>query len=263
MCVTAQQTTVTAGRQPILRLDGLSVRFAGRREPTTVLDGLSLDVAPGSITALTGASGSGKSLTCLAILGLLPPRALATGRIVLDGHAYDADNIGGLAGLRGATVSLILQDPAASLNPVRRIGGQIAETVRFWHPELAKPAIRDRAAALLDAVGLGATDGFLERYPHQLSGGQNQRVMAALALASGARLVLADEPTSALDPKTAHGLLSLFDRLRREQGMSFLLISHDMDSVVQYADRIYRVTEGRASEVSVEAAKEPWIEALP
>ena len=262
MAVSAVDNTAAALRQPILRLDGLSVWFNGRQGATAILNGLSLDVPRGSITALTGASGSGKSLTCLAVLGLLPLNARATGRLVFEGTACDAGNTAALAALRGGAIALMLQDPAASLNPIRRVGGQLVETLRFWHPGVSRREATARVAALFGAVGLGTEAELVDRYPHQLSGGQNQRVMAALALASGARLVLADEPTSALDPKTARGLLDLFDRLRCQRDLTFLLISHDLDGVAHYADRIYHIKDGRSLDVSCETHSDDWIGAL-
>ena len=218
---------------------------------------LSLRVDAGSITSLVGPSGSGKSLTCLAMLGLLPRKATATGAMEFDGRRYRFEEPAALAMLRGHGIAMILQDPAASLNPVRRVGTQLVETIRWRRHDLDRRSAEARAVALMNDVGLPDGAKLMRRYPHQLSGGQNQRIMAALALAGEARLVLADEPTSALDPRTARGLMDLFDMLRRESGLSFLVVSHNRALVADYADRVYTLRDGRAAEITLEPAGDP------
>ena len=245
---------------PLLTIERLSLTING----TPLLHEVSLVLAPGEITALTGESGSGKSLTALSVMGLLPPGARTSGRILLG----DCDLLSlpeeALCALRGDDVGMIFQEPMTALNPVQTIGAQVAETVRI-HTALSRAAARTRAAETLARVGLGSVP--LDRYPHELSGGQRQRVVIAMAIALRPRLLIADEPTTALDVTTQARILDLLKRLVAEDGMALLLITHDLAVVAEVADRIAvlqrgRVVETGATEAVLRAPRDPYTRAL-
>lgn len=201
----------------------------------------------GSLTAIIGESGSGKSVTCLSLLGLQPQEAEVSGRLRVDGRDVPLASEG-LGRLRGRRITMIFQDPMAALNPVRRIGAQLFETVRLRSPELSRQDARGRVLSLLSEVGLEPAEQFLPRAPHHLSGGQAQRVMIALALACKPDLLLADEPTTALDPQTAEEILALLQELRRERGLTIVIVSHDLGLVLRHADYVYVLQDGRVVE---------------
>ena len=225
----------------VLEISDLSVRFGA----ATILDRVSLSVAPGEILALTGESGSGKSMTALAAMGLLPEAAEATGRIRLGGHEISALPEPALCALRGQQMGMVFQEPMTALNPVQPIGRQVAETVRL-HQATTPARAEEVARAALDRVGLEAIG--LGRYPHELSGGQRQRVVIAMATALHPKLLIADEPTTALDVTTQARILALLTRLAREEDMALLLITHDLAVVHGMADRIAVMNKGRIVE---------------
>ncbi len=212
-----------------------------------VLSGVSLDLAAGEIVALTGESGSGKSMTSLAVMGLLPQGALATGRVLLDGVDLLSQTEAQMCALRGRAMGMIFQEPMTALNPVQSIGAQVAETIRVHTDQTAAEA-HDLAAAMLDRVGLPAAKFALSRYPHELSGGQRQRVGLAMAIALRPRLLIADEPTTALDVTTQAQILELLEGLVDDFGMGLLMITHDLAVVAQMADRIVVMQKGRVVE---------------
>ena len=226
-----------------LAIRDLSVAIQGR----PVLRGVSLDVAPGQVLALVGESGSGKSMTALAAMGLLPPGAVATGAVSLDGvpllNRPDAE----LARVRGRDIGMVFQEPMTALNPVRTIGDQVAETVR-QHAAVSRAAAMERARDTLARVGLDPAAIPPDRYPHELSGGQRQRVAIAIAVACKPRIILADEPTTALDVVTQAQVLDLLTRLAREDGAGLLLITHDLALVAGMADRIAVMKDGAVVE---------------
>ncbi|KAA2284687.1 ATP-binding cassette domain-containing protein [Arenimonas fontis] len=235
------------------RLRGLEV-FAGRRR---LLGPLDLDLEAGRCLGLVGESGSGKSLSVLAMLGLLPAGlhmrgvlALAEGagperRLALGSPEHLA--------LRGRAIAWIPQDPLASLHPLRRVGDQLAEALRL-HRGLHRAESRAVAVGLLDRLELPQPAALARRWPHQLSGGQRQRVLVALALAGHPALLLADEPTSALDPRLAGEALALLNRLREEQGLALLLVSHDLPLVARHAQRLAVLERGECVEQGDAAA---------
>lgn len=232
-----------------LAVCGLDVEFGGPdRAMRRVVDGVSFSVRKGSFSALIGESGSGKSITCLATLGLVDPAARLSGHIVFEGVSIPAEDRAGLTRLRGSGIAMIFQDPVASLNPVRTIGAQLAETIRVHRPREGRAAARRLAADFLDKVGLDRPVQRLDQYPHELSGGMNQRVMIALALACGPRMLIADEPTTALDARIQRQVMDLIETLCRDDGLTVLLVSHDLRLVWDYAQSIAIMRHGRILE---------------
>ena len=228
---------------PLLALRDLRVSIAGAATP--LLGPLDLDLAAGECLAIVGESGAGKSLTTLALLGLLPPQLHASGSLRIDGRDIPLGSREHIA-LRGRTLAWVPQDALAALHPLRSVGAQLREALH--HSGVARDATRAEALALLERVELPAADALLARHPHELSGGQRQRVCIALALATRPRCLLADEPTSALDPRVGRGILNLLDTLRRDLGLALLLVSHDLPLVATLAQRALVLHRGRCVE---------------
>ncbi|REJ06577.1 ABC transporter ATP-binding protein [Microbacterium bovistercoris] len=212
-----------------------------------VVDGISFEVADGERLGLIGESGSGKSLTALAVMGLLPEGASASGSIRWNGTELIGLRDRQMAELRGDQIGMVFQEPRTALNPIRTVGRQIAETVRI-HERLSKAAARERAIAAATQVRLPAPENIVDRYPHQLSGGQRQRVAIAMALASNPRLLIADEPTTALDVTIQAEILQLLLSLVEGRGMSLVFITHDLAVLAQVASRGVVLEDGRVVE---------------
>jgi len=233
----------------MLSVERLSATVGG----TWLLRGVGLELAAGERLAVVGASGSGKSLTARALLALPPPGVRYAGRVVFEGRDLLALPGRARADLRGRAIAMVFQEPATALNPVKRIGAQIAEPLAI-HTTLSAAARARRVGVLLERTGLAEAGVGPERFPHELSGGQRQRVAAAIALALSPRLVVADEPTSALDTVAAGRILDLLVRLTAEEGAALLLITHDL-AVARRAGRIavmadgLIVEEGRTGEI--------------
>ena len=227
----------------MLEVAGLSVEIAG----APVLRGVSLSVGEGEILAVTGESGSGKSMTALAVMGLLPEGARAAGRIALGDRDLLAASEAEMCALRGAEIGMVFQEPMTALNPVRTIGDQVAETARV-HAGASRREARALAREALARAELPPDRCPPSRYPHELSGGQRQRVCIAMAVALRPRLLIADEPTTALDVTTQARILALLRRLVGEEGMGLLLITHDLAVVAGLAHRIAVMREGRVVE---------------
>ncbi|WP_424985051.1 ABC transporter ATP-binding protein [Microbulbifer sp. S227A] len=223
----------------LLRVDNLSLSIFG----TDILNAVSLTVEPGEIVAVTGESGSGKSMTALAVMGLLPPDTRATGVVALAGTDILSSTEAEICALRGSTVGMVFQEPMTALNPVKTIGDQVAETI-LVHKAMPPHAARARAREMLDRVGLPADRFPMSRYPHELSGGQRQRVVIAMAIALRPRLLIADEPTTALDVTTQAQILGLLKSLVADFGMGLLMITHDLAVVADMADRIVVMRRG-------------------
>ncbi len=221
---------------PILDVSNLTVSFGPRR----VVNGVSFTLSAGETLALVGESGSGKSLTALSILQLLPPGALCTGSVTLDGQPMLDAGPAALHQARGGTAGIVFQEPMTSLNPLHRIGRQVGEAMSLHGTRPARGAV----AALLAEVGFPDAERRLDAFPHQLSGGQRQRVMIAMALANNPRLLIADEPTTALDVTIQAQILDLLARARRARGLALLLISHDLNVVRRVADRVCVMKDG-------------------
>jgi oligopeptide/dipeptide ABC transporter ATP-binding protein len=233
--------------RPLLSVEDLSLTIAGE----AVVDQVSFALMPGEMLGLVGESGCGKTVTALAITRLLPepPVRIAGGRILFEGRDLLAVGREALRSVRGGEIGMIFQEPMTSLNPVFTVGDQIAEAVLLHRP-VGRRAARERAAALLDQVGIPSPAAALGRYPHQMSGGQRQRVMIAIALACDPKLLIADEPTTALDVTVQAQILELIDDLRRRSGMAVLLITHDLGVVSEYCDRIAVMYAGRIVETA-------------
>ncbi|MGW0037084.1 dipeptide ABC transporter ATP-binding protein [Gordonia sp. NPDC003376] len=222
---------------PLLRIDGLSVRFEGRTRRVTAVGDLSLELRRGEALALVGESGSGKSVTASAIAGLLPKAADVDGSIVFDGHEMVGASERRLRTLRGARIGTVFQNPATSFDPSFTIGNQLVELIRL-HRRLSRPDAREVAVEWLRRVGISDPDRVLRSFPHQLSGGMRQRIMIAVACIPHPDLLIADEPTTALDPTLSVQILDLLDELRSELGITVLIVTHDFGVVARVSDSV-------------------------
>ncbi len=235
--------------EPLLILEHLSVEFQRAGASTRALSGIDLNLAHGEILGLMGTSGSGKSTLAQAIPGLLPapPACRSSGQVRFNGQAIEALSKARRRALRGSQIALIGQDPRSALNPVRSIGSQMVEIIRR-HRQLSKRRARDLARASLEELTLPDPARCLTSRPHQLSGGQCQRVLLALALACRPQLLIADEPTSALDVTTQSGVLDRLIEFRQRSGAGLLLISHDPGVIATVCDRVAVLDQGRLVE---------------
>ena len=235
--------------QAVLQVDrlGLEVRAGAGFHP--LVRELSFEVQAGETLAIVGESGCGKSLTALALMGLLPPRAVraASGRILFGGHDLLRMPERALCDLRGNRMAMIFQEPMSSLNPVLTVGWQVAETVRV-HRGVSHAEAWRAAIEALERVRLPDAARRAHQYPHQLSGGMRQRVMIAMALVCRPQLLIADEPTTALDVTIQAQILALLDELRQELGTAIVLITHDLGVVCETADRVLVLYAGRQAE---------------
>jgi peptide/nickel transport system ATP-binding protein len=228
---------------PLVAIRGLRVAFDG----APALRGIDLDVGRGEAVGIVGESGCGKSVTWLAALGLLPGRARVEGSVRLEGEELLGAPPRRLDRVRGGRIAMIFQDPASALNPVIRLGRQVGEVLAL-HRGLTGAAIRAEARRLFDLVGIPDAGRRLDAYPHELSGGQNQRVMIAAALAGQPDLLVADEPTTALDATIQAQILDLLMAIRRETGMALVLISHDLGVISETCERVAVMYAGRVVE---------------
>ena len=229
-----------------LEVEGLTIDIGG----STVVDGVSFSVKPGEVMALVGESGCGKSLTAFALLGLLPPVAQTiAGRILLDGVDLASLSESQMRDMRGNALSIIFQEPTASLDPLSTVGSQIAEAYTLHH-NVSRAEARGKALDMLTAVGIPDPEKRLDQYPFELSGGMCQRVMIAIALICGPHVLVADEPTTALDVTIQAQILDLMKRLVAERGAGIVLITHDMGVVADIADRVAVMYAGRIAEIA-------------
>ena len=246
-----------------LQVADLRVEFPTRRGTLSALDGISFSIAPGEVLGVVGESGAGKSITGLAIIGLLePPGRIAGGEVRLEGRRIDNLPSEELRRLRGRRIGVIFQDPLTSLNPLYTIGRQLEETI-LTHLPLSKADARARALGLLREVGIPAPEARYAHYAHQFSGGMRQRVVIALALAAQPRLLIADEPTTALDVSIQAQIIALLKRLAAERGAAVMLITHDMGVIAETAHRVAVMYAGRIVEVGsvrdvIHAPKHPY-----
>ena len=220
----------------LLSIQSLLVQFPASGGPVTAVRDVSLEIGPGESLGLVGESGSGKSVTSLAILRLLPPQAQIEGSIRFGGEDLLAKDADAMRRVRGARISMIFQEPMTALNPVMRVGDQVAEAV-LAHSRDMQDAHRRAIEALRD-VGIPEPERRARDYPHQLSGGQRQRVMIAMAIVNRPQLLIADEPTTALDVTIQAQILELLKELREKFGLAMLFISHDLAVVSQVTDRV-------------------------
>ncbi|MEO8974541.1 MAG: ABC transporter ATP-binding protein [Casimicrobiaceae bacterium] len=252
---------------PLLEIDDLCVDFPSRGGMLRAVDGVSLALDQGQVLGVVGESGSGKSVTMLAMMGLVAyPGEVRARRLAFGGH--DLLSIGDRERRRviGKDVAMIFQEPTTSLNPCFTIGFQLCETLRV-HLQMSRKAARDRAVELLEQVGIPAASSRLSDYPHQLSGGMNQRVMIAMAIACDPRLLIADEPTTALDVTIQAQILDLLRGLQKERGMALVLVTHNLGVVAEMAQRIAvmyagQVVEERGADEMFVAPQHPYTAAL-
>lgn len=246
----------------VLAVRDLTVTSGGR----PLVQGVSFDLDAGERVGLIGESGSGKSLTALAVIGLLGDGLAASGQVELDGEDLLSATERRRCQLRGDSVAMIFQEPLTALNPTMRIGEQVGEALRL-HRRLSRRQARRAAVDLLGRVELPDPAGYADRYPHELSGGQRQRVMMAMAISCDPLVILADEPTTALDVTAQLRVLELLDRLVAEEGCGLLLITHDLAVVSQMCDRVLAMYGGRLVEAGpasrlLDEPSHPYTEAL-
>jgi oligopeptide transport system ATP-binding protein len=250
----------------LLEVENLSVRLATRGGGVTVVNGISYAVEPGSVFGIAGESGSGKTMSALALLGLLPGGASVGGHATFGGRDLLHLSKRALRDVRGREIAMVFQDPLTALHPMMNIGRQLTEHVRR-HLGLSKEAALERAAGLLADVRIPDPEGALVSFPHQFSGGMRQRIAIAAALACDPKLIVADEPTTALDVTVQAGILRLLDDLRRERGLSVILITHDLGVMSSIADRVSvmyagRVVEEGPRELVLREPRHPYTKAL-
>jgi peptide/nickel transport system ATP-binding protein len=228
---------------PLLQVTGLNIDIGAVR----IVKDLSLEVRAGEILGLVGASGSGKSMTALGIMRLLPQSAAATGRVQLNGEMLSSKSESQMQAIRGRDIGMVFQEPMSALNPLMRIGDQVAETV-LLHRRASAAEARDSAREALNLVGLQGEQGALDRFPYQLSGGQRQRVAIALGVVMAPKFLVADEPTTALDVIAQSQVLLLLQQLVRTRNMGLLLVTHDLAVIAQLADRVAVMRQGEIVE---------------
>jgi peptide/nickel transport system ATP-binding protein len=259
--------------EPLLDLRGLTVELPTVKGPVRPVQEVSLRLAAGESLGLVGESGSGKTMLALALVGLLPRGARRRGEAWLAGaNGSGAKNLvtldeAALTAVRGREIGFVFQEPMTALNPVMRIGSQVAEAMRAHERNLGRSEARRRALAMLERSRVPEAARRARQFPHQLSGGLRQRAMIAMALAAGPRLLVADEPTTALDVTVQKEILELLGRLRKELGLSLLFITHDLAVVAQVADRLAVMYAGRIVEIGPTAEllrnpRHPYTEAL-
>jgi len=249
-----------------LAISNLHVTLDRQGRAVRVIDDLSLEIQEGEIVGMVGESGSGKTMTALAVLQLLPRRARLSGSIRLAGQELLDLPESELRQIRGARVGMVFQEPVAALNPVFTVGSQLLAAIRA-HQELSRTDARARAIELLGNVGLPEPELRLRQYPHQLSGGMCQRAMIAMALASGARLLICDEPTTSLDVTIQDEIVRLIRRLAVQSGIAVLFISHDLGLVSRLCHRVAVVYAGQVVEAGptrtlLESPMHPYTKAL-
>jgi len=225
--------------EPLLRVDDLKTYFYTEEGVVKAVDGVSFDVRPGEILGLVGESGCGKTVTALSIMRLVPdpPGKIIGGKVHFQGRDLLTLSEREMRSVRGKEIAMIFQEPMSSLNPVFRVGAQVAEAI-ILHQKVGKKEARRRTIELLDKVGIPEAENRVDEYPHQMSGGMCQRVMIAMALSCNPALLIADEPTTALDVTIQAQILALLRELQAEFHMSILLITHDLGIVAEMADNV-------------------------
>ena len=251
----------------LLEIENLSVEFPSRSSVLHAVEGVSLSLDAGDVLGIVGESGSGKSVTMMALMGLVP----YPGRVTASKMRFDGHDLLGLSSrernrLTGKDVAMIFQEPTTSLNPCFSVGFQLAETLRV-HLGMDSKAAKRRSIELLEQVGISDPETRLRAYPHQLSGGMNQRVMIAMAIACNPKLLIADEPTTALDVTIQAQILDLLRSLQRERGMALVLITHNMGVVSDMAQRVAvmyagQIMEQQPAQALFQRPRHPYTEAL-
>jgi oligopeptide/dipeptide ABC transporter ATP-binding protein len=252
---------------PLLEVEDLRTYFKTREGEVHAVDGVSFSVDEGSVLGIVGESGCGKSVTSLSVMGLVQsPGRVVSGSIRFEGRELTTMPDKQLEDIRGKQISMIFQDPMTSLNPTLTIGMQITETLRR-HMDLSKADAKKRAVELLEEVHIPDAARRLKDYPHRFSGGMRQRVMIAIALSCNPKLLIADEPTTALDVTVQAGVLELLDDLRREHGMTMIIISHNMGVIAETAEDVLVMYAGQVVEQAsvndlFDRPEHPYTEAL-
>jgi peptide/nickel transport system ATP-binding protein len=254
-------STATDSRT-LLNISDLRVAFDHRGYTSEVLHGVDLHIAPGESIGLVGESGCGKSVTWLGVLGLLGKHTQVTGSVKFQGQELLGLSDTELSQIRGRKIAMIFQDPSSSLNPAQRVGAQIAESLAL-HRDLRGAQANAEVLALLDQVEIPDAKRRMNAYPHELSGGMNQRVMIAMALAGQPDLLIADEPTTALDATVQAQILLLLDTVRRDTGMALVTISHDLGVISEISDRVLvmyagAIVESAPSQTLFTGAQHPY-----
>ncbi len=233
--------------RPVLNVENLTTTFDTEDGLVKAVTDVSLHVMPGEVLAIVGESGSGKSVTALSIMRLLPNTAVTTGTANLDGTDLLALSEKEMRRVRGRDIAMVFQDPMTALNPVFTVGNQIAEAIRV-HNDVPKKVAYDRAAELLDLVGIPEASQRVKAYPHEFSGGMRQRAMIAMAIANDPKLLIADEPTTALDVTIQAQVLELMTTVQEATGAAMILITHDLGLVAGVADRVQVMYAGKVFE---------------
>jgi dipeptide transport system ATP-binding protein len=251
----------------LLEIENLSVEFPSRSSVLHAVEGVSLSLDAGDVLGIVGESGSGKSVTMMALMGLVPyPGRVTASKMRFDGHDLLGLSTKERSRLTGKDVAMIFQEPTTSLNPCFSVGFQLAETLRV-HLGMDSKAAKRRSIELLEQVGMSDPETRLKAYPHQLSGGMNQRVMIAMAIACNPKLLIADEPTTALDVTIQAQILDLLRSLQRERGMALVLITHNMGVVSDMAQRVAvmyagQIMEQQPAQALFQRPRHPYTEAL-
>jgi dipeptide transport system ATP-binding protein len=252
---------------PLLEIENLSVAFPSRNGMVRAVDGVSITLDRGEVLGIVGESGSGKSVGMLALMGLVPyPGRVTADKLLFEGRDLQTLSDRERRALTGKDVAMIFQEPTTSLNPSFTIGYQLAETLHI-HEGMDRKAARRRVIELLEQVGIQAPESRLSAYPHQLSGGMNQRVMIAMAIACNPKLLIADEPTTALDVTIQAQILDLLLSLQRDRGMALILITHNMGVVSDTTERVAvmyagQIMEQRLTSSLFEQPQHPYTAAL-
>lgn len=251
----------------LLEIENLSVEFPSKNAVMHAVEGVSLTLDVGDVLGIVGESGSGKSVTMMALMGLVPyPGRVTADKLRFDGHDLLALSSSERSKLTGKDVAMIFQDPTTSLNPCFTVGFQLAETLKL-HLKLDSRAAHKRSIELLEQVGIPAPESRLKDFPHQMSGGMNQRVMIAMAIACNPKLLIADEPTTALDVTIQAQILDLLQSLQKDRGMALVLITHNMGVVSEMAQRVAvmyagQIMEERSAQDLFATPQHPYTEAL-
>jgi len=231
----------------LLHVDNLYVTIDTLDGPLQIIKGVDFSIKKGERLGIVGESGCGKSITALAIMGLLPPKSKVSGQILLESKNIASFNEQKMCRIRGNRIGMIFQEPMTALNPVKTIGNQIAESL-ILHTKLKKSEILQQVEQLMESVGLPVERFSLNLYPHQLSGGQRQRVMIAMAIACKPDILIADEPTTALDVTVQKQILELIDELADRSGMALIMISHDLGVIAQTTQKVMVMYTGTVME---------------
>ncbi|MGB0785120.1 MAG: ABC transporter ATP-binding protein [Alphaproteobacteria bacterium] len=253
--------------EPILTIENLHITFSTPDGDVEAVKGLSLELFPGEILGIAGESGSGKSQTWMAPLGLLADNSRVSGKISFGGRDLLNLNVRDLNKVRGAELAMVFQDPMTSLNPYLKIGLQLLESIQIHQPELSKSEAKFRCLDMLKRVALTEPETRFNQFPHELSGGMRQRVMIAMALLNQPRVLIADEPTTALDVTIQAEILDLLRELQRDFGMAVVFITHDLAVIAKLCDRVAIMYAGEVQEVGVTSdilnrSKHPYTQSL-